>query len=73
MYYDDHGVPHFHAAYSGDEASISIETLALLEGTIPRRAQRLIREWALLHRPELVENWRLARARLPLIRIDPLN
>lgn len=38
MYHHEHGVPHFHAIYSGDRASIAIETLEVLEGWIPRRA-----------------------------------
>jgi integron integrase len=36
-------------------------------------ALRLIREWAPLHRSELEENWRLAKARQPLRQIAPLE
>lgn len=49
----DHLPPHFHAEYSGHEAMISIETGELLEGTMPRRALRLIQDWAELHKEEL--------------------
>ncbi len=36
----EHGVPHFHAIYAGDDASIAIETetLELLAGSLPDRA-----------------------------------
>ncbi|MGV8038563.1 MAG: DUF4160 domain-containing protein [Thermoanaerobaculaceae bacterium] len=35
MYYEEHGVPHFHAYYSGDEASLAIESLEVLDGSYP--------------------------------------
>lgn len=35
MYFDDHLPPHFHAIYGEDEALVSIETLALVEGRLP--------------------------------------
>ncbi len=46
MYYNDHLPPHFHAEYSGDEAVYSIETLAVLQGQLPRRAHKMVVEWA---------------------------
>jgi len=33
----------------------------------------LVVEWALQHREELLEDWRLARASAPLKRIAPLE
>lgn len=66
MYYEEHGVPHPHAYYSGAEASLAIESLEVLEGKLPRRAPALILEWALEHRPELRDNWSLAAAHQPL-------
>jgi len=73
MYHDDHGVPHFHAYYGGDEASISIERLALLEGRLPRRAMSMVLEWAHVHRDELMENWQRAAAHETLNPIEPLD
>jgi hypothetical protein len=72
MYYREHGIPHFHAIYAGQRASIAINTLEILEGSLPDRAVRFVREWAELHRPELEANWQLAHDRQPLERIDPL-
>jgi hypothetical protein len=72
MYYAEHGVPHFHALYAGEDVSIAIETLEILDGSLPDRALRLVREWAKLHREELEADWRLARAGQPLERIPPL-
>jgi hypothetical protein len=72
MYYRDHAPPHFHAIYGEHEATIVIETLAILTGDLPRRALRLVREWAELHQAELEANWDAARARVPLATIEPL-
>lgn len=46
MYYAEHGVPHFHALYAGQDAAIAIESLEMLAGALPDRALRLVREWA---------------------------
>lgn len=73
LYYDDHAPPHFHAKYGGDQASILIETGELLDGSLSTRARRLIEEWRLLHESELKENWRLARTKHPLKKIEPLE
>jgi hypothetical protein len=72
MYYAEHGVPHFHAVYAGDDASIEIVSLEVLAGSLPDRALRLVREWATLYRAELEANWDRARAGQPLERIPPL-
>jgi hypothetical protein len=72
MYYAEHGVPHFHALYAGEDVSISIETLEILGGSLPDRALRLVRGWAKLHREELEADWGLAREGQPLERIPPL-
>lgn len=73
MYFDDHGVPHFHAAYGGQEASIAIDTVTIIEGALPGRIQKILRQWAELHRDELMANWTRARGGQPLHRIDPLD
>ena len=73
MYFDEHGVPHFHAAYGGEEASVAIETVTIIDGALPGRIQRVLREWADLHREELMTNWTRARNGKPLLPIDPLE
>jgi hypothetical protein len=72
MYFDEHGVPHFHARYAGEQASVAIATLEVLAGSLPERALRLVREWAAFHQGELEENWSRAREELPLEPIAPL-
>jgi len=73
MYVNEHGVPHFHAYYQGNDVSIEIETGAVLEGSLSPRALRLVREWLEMHRDELLENWNIAMARGIFKRIKPLE
>lgn len=72
MFYREHGVPHFHAVYGEHEISVEIET-ATIHGDFPPRALKLVLEWTNLHKPELLENWQLARQGQPLKRIAPLE
>jgi hypothetical protein len=73
MYYGEHGVAHFHAQYAEFEASIAIEGQVILGGQLPGRALAFVREWAQLHRDDLLDDWRRARASQPLRPIEPLN
>ena len=73
MYYNDHAPPHFHARYAEHEATFRIDTLAVLEGSLPRRAAALVVEWAETHGTELSQDWDLARAGQPLNPIAPLE
>jgi uncharacterized protein DUF4160 len=45
MYFSDHPPPHFHAQYGGVEAVVAISDGAVIRGSIPDRALRLVREW----------------------------
>ena len=73
MYYDDHNPPHFHAYYGDHQGIISIETLEVLEGQLPKRARALVVEWAVEHRQELLNDWLLAEEHQPLNKIEPLE
>jgi hypothetical protein len=72
MYRPDHPPPHFHAQYGDHVAQIELESLAILNGSLPPRALRLVRDWAQLHPDELAANWQLAQALEPLVSIEPL-
>jgi hypothetical protein len=73
MYYNDHPPPHFHVRYAEQKAIMEIETLDLREGELSRRVLALVKEWAALHLPELMEDWELARREEALNRIPPLE
>ena len=66
------GRPHFHVDFDGRRVSYDIATLEPLGGSLPRRPHRLVTKWARLHRDELLDNWRRARAKEALMPIDPL-
>ncbi len=72
MFVKDHPPPHFHAIYGEQEARISIATGEPIEGELPVRAKRLIRDWANLHNSDLEANWRRLESMLPPERIEPL-
>jgi hypothetical protein len=72
MNFVDHAPPHFHASYGEDEAQVAIATGDVIGGALPRRAASLVKEWAVLHRAELEDNWRRREKLLPLNRIAPL-
>jgi Domain of unknown function (DUF4160) len=72
MFFNDHGPPHFHARYGEFEATINISTLSVINGELPRRAWNLVQEWAIIHREELLANWRLCCENTPPEKIEPL-
>jgi hypothetical protein len=73
IYWQEHGVPHFHAKYGSERASFSIADLRLLEGRLPPRVTALVLEWAFVHRDALMTDWELAAARKQLMPIAPLE
>jgi hypothetical protein len=46
MYFSqsEHGIPHFHAVYGEFNAVFNIESLEMIEGDLPSRAQKLVTE-----------------------------
>ena len=72
IYRPDHPPAHFHAQYSDHWAAIAIGSLRVLDGSLPPRAARMVRQWARLHREELLEDWNRAVALDELVAIDPL-
>lgn len=73
MFYDDHGVPHFHAEYQGEQASFDLDG-QLLSGRIGSKAAlRRIARWAMGHRAELESNWGRLRQGLAPARIAGLT
>ena len=73
MFFDDHGPPHFHARHAEGSAKVRVDTVEVMDSTLPRRQLRLVLAWAELHQDELLENWRLARQGETLREIEPLR
>jgi hypothetical protein len=72
MFFNDHDPPHFHARYGEFEATINLWTSEVMEGQLPSRCLSLVKEWAIIHRGELLEDWRLCRENAHPAKIDPL-
>lgn len=71
MFYDDHNPPHFHVNYENYSALFNFDG-TLIEGKIPKRQQKLIEAWVLLHKDELIANWNLLKNNEPLFYVKPL-
>jgi hypothetical protein len=68
IYYDDHGMPHFHAVSPDFDFKIAISDCAIISGTGYLRGRDLaaIRAWGQRHRHVLYMNWQFARDGKPL-------
>lgn len=71
MYYKhrEHNPPHIHASYGEYNATLIIENGDILEGELPSRALRLVREWMEIHRAEITEMWETGK----IGKIKPLD
>ena len=68
IYYDDHGVPHFHAVSPEFDVKLTIQDFAIISGNGQLRGRDLaaIRSWGQKHHVVLLKNWYLAREGKPL-------
>ena len=57
MWWRDHPPPHFHVRYAGYKARYQIDPPLKLSGHLPPNAERLVLEWAQVHRAELLLSW----------------
>ncbi|HQO09060.1 MAG TPA: DUF4160 domain-containing protein [Clostridiales bacterium] len=57
MYFNEHGIPHFHAIYNEYNGVFSISDLIMIEGDLPSKAQTLVKEWAFKYKDELEKMW----------------
>lgn len=70
FYADEHPPPHFHAYVAEHEATIEIETLALVEGSLPRGKLKVVQAWAEPRREKLFATWYTARKNRKLGRLE---
>lgn len=68
-----HHLPHVHVYYQAYRAVYSLGPIELLTGSLPKRQQRLVEAWMELYQDELLLDWQLADAGLPINRIPPLK
>lgn len=65
--------PHFHARHADGSAKVRIDTVELIDSTLPLRHERFVLAWAEMHHQELLDDWSLARAGETLQEIEPLQ
>ena len=63
MYFKEHGVPHFHALYGEYNGVFEIKSFEMIEGDLPNRAQRMVKEWATMYQEDLLELWETQKFR----------
>ena len=59
----EHNPPHIHAFYGDMIATFFIETGNILEGSFPKRAQKLVKEFIDNNRNELMDMWKTGNYR----------
>ena len=59
MYFQqrEHNPPHFHVVYGEYIGVFEIQTLKMIEGDLPAKAQALVREWAEKYQDDLQKIW----------------
>ncbi len=59
MYLKDkeHNPPHIHAFYGDEAASFYIANGEIYEGSFPSRAKKMVKEFVLKYKAELLEMW----------------
>ena len=74
---DEHPEPHFHAIYEdlepNPQAVYSIDTLEVIEGSLPEAVNDFVMEWMIDHRQDLRDNWLRAIEGKPLQEIEALE
>lgn len=55
---NEHNPPHLHAIYGEYVSAINLNTLEVIEGDLPEKALKLVREWIQQNKDELIEIWK---------------
>lgn len=57
IYAADHNPPHFHLLSAEHAATVSLKTLEIISGSVPKKVYELARAWAADHMDLLEETW----------------
>ena len=63
MYFKEHGVPRFHAIYGEFNGVFNLKTLEMIEGDMPSRAMKMVKDWAKKYNSDLMEMWKTQKYR----------
>ena len=53
----EHEPSHIHALYGEYMGEFNIQTMEMIQGDLPKKAQELVREWLAAHKTELQTMW----------------
>jgi hypothetical protein len=76
MYYLDnkeHKMPHIHVEYQDDEAVIQIPEGLVLAGNLPQDKLKLVQAWVIIHKEDLLADWKLAVSGKSVFKIEGLR
>ncbi len=73
MFHKEHNPPHFHAEYQGQRGVFDFAGKLIKGNMKSKTAKKLIKKWAILHKEELIENWKKAEQKKQIDRIAPLE
>lgn len=65
MYFmqNEHNPPHIHAFYGEYVSVIDVNTLEEIEGNLPKKALKIVREWIEINKNEILEIWKTQKFR----------
>ncbi|MCI8361894.1 MAG: DUF4160 domain-containing protein [Clostridia bacterium] len=61
--------PHLHAIYGEYMSAINIETLEVIEGDLPEKALKLVKEWIIKNKEDIMDIWKTQNFK----KIEPLE
>ncbi len=70
--HNPHNIPHIHAKYGDFDASFNFNA-DILAGNLPRKQQKLVEAWILLHEDELNAAWKVLIENGEIIKIKGLE
>ena len=53
----EHNPPHIHVVYGEYVGILDIRTAQMLQGDLPSKALKIVQEWTLIHKDELLKMW----------------
>lgn len=73
MFHNEHNPPYFHAEYQGQKGLFDLNGNMIKGNMKSNTAKKLVKEWAMLHREELLNNWENAAKGGDIDKIAPLH
>lgn len=65
----EHNSPHLHAIYGEYMSAVNIETLEVIEGDLPEKALKLVKQWIIKNKEDIMDIWKTQNFK----KIEPLE